>query len=102
MRRRSGGTTPVGEERHRSPTQISPASGRRNPATRRRVVVLPHPEGPRSETSSLGWTSRLSPSTAATAPWRLVSPLIVPPGIARPALLRREEVAPEQRRHRDA
>jgi len=54
MQRRSGGTTLAGEERHRWPTQTSPASGRRKPATRRSVVLLPHLEGPRRETSSPG------------------------------------------------
>ena len=34
MRRRSGGTTAAAEDRQRSPTQISPASGVRKPATR--------------------------------------------------------------------
>jgi len=68
MRRRSGGTTAAGEDRQRSPTQISPASGARNPATRRKVVVLPQPEGPSSATSSPGFTSSERPSTAATSP----------------------------------
>src|SRR5574341_2695562 len=101
IRRRSGGTTPLGEERHRSPTQISPVSGRRNPATRRSVVVLPQPEGPRRESSSPGSTRRASPSTAAPSPYRFVSPLIVTPGIAEASLFRPDEVAPEQRLHHD-
>jgi len=66
--RRSGGTTLVGDERQRSPTHISPISGWRKPATSRSVVVLPQPEGPRSETSSPGLTSSERLSTAATSP----------------------------------
>src|SRR5438093_3354280 len=84
MRRRSGGTTLAGDDRHRSPTQISPASGLRNPATSRSVVVLPQPDGPRSATSSPGFTWRSRPRTAATSPKRLVSPLIVTPGTRLP------------------
>src|SRR5574342_150349 len=81
MRRRSGGTTVFLEERQRSPTQISPPSGVRKPATRRSVVVFPHPDGPRSDTSSPGFTSRSSPSSAATSPYFLVRPLMLTPGI---------------------
>ena len=40
MRRRSGGVTAPGAERRRSPTQISPASGWRNPATKVISVVI--------------------------------------------------------------
>src|SRR5438876_12147657 len=101
IRRRSGGTTLVGDERHRSPTQISPASGRRNPATRRSVVVLPQPDGPRSETSSPGSTRRSSPSSAARSPYRFVSPLIVTPGMGSRSVLRADDVATEQRLHHD-
>ena len=68
MRRRSGGTTVRADDRHRSPTQISPASGVRKPATSRSVVVLPQPDGPSSATSSPGWTSSDSSVTAATSP----------------------------------
>src|SRR5881296_3599417 len=44
---------------------ISPSSGTSNPATQRRVVVLPQPEGPRMTTNSPLETSRERPSTAA-------------------------------------
>src|SRR5579863_5010504 len=47
-------------------SQISPASGASNPATIRRVVVLPHPEGPRSEKNDPRGTSS---DTSATARW---------------------------------
>ena len=68
IRRRSGGMTVAGEERQRFPTHTSPRSGERKPATTRRVVVLPQPDGPSNATSSPGFTSRSSPSTAATSP----------------------------------
>ena len=42
---------------HVSPAQaIRPASGRRSPATQRRTVVLPAPDGPASATTS--WPPR--------------------------------------------
>src|SRR5262249_617756 len=75
MPRRSGGTAAPGPDRRWGPTQISPASGSRNPATRRSVVVLPHPDGPRSDTTSPWRTSRVRSRTAATsAPNRLLRP----------------------------
>src|SRR3972149_2211289 len=75
MPRRSGGTVWPGDERHRSPTQISPASGSRNPAMSRSVVVFPHPDGPRRETSSACRTSSVRSWTAAwPSPNRLVNP----------------------------
>src|SRR5262245_9939695 len=85
MRRRSGGTTVAGEERQRSPTQISPASGDRNPATSRSVVVLPQPEGPSNATSSPALTSSERFWTAPTWPYRLVRPLMLTPGMVSPA-----------------
>src|SRR5256886_16862628 len=78
-----------------------PISGRRNPATRRSVVVLPQPDGPRSETSSPGSTRRSSPSSAARSPYRFVSPLIVTPGMGSRSVLRADNVATEQRLHHD-
>src|SRR5712692_9108337 len=93
--RRSGGTTAVGDERQRSPTQISPASGVRKPATRRSVVVFPQPDGPSSATSSRGLTSSERLSTAATPPpppYRLLSPRSVTPGIAGSSVLRAQEI----------
>src|SRR3984893_18508567 len=56
--------TTAGEESTRSPTRISPASGARKPATSRRVVVLPQPDGPSRATSSPGRTARSRPATA--------------------------------------
>src|SRR6184192_3269518 len=66
--RRRGGTSLT----TRSPNRISPASGRSKPAIMRSVVVLPQPEPPTSETSSPGWMSRESPSTATAPPKRFV------------------------------
>src|SRR5712664_1132638 len=66
--RRAGGTSLT----TRSSKRTSPASGRSKPATRRSVVVLPHPEPPTSATSSPGAISRESPSTAVLAPKRLL------------------------------
>src|ERR1700680_414334 len=72
MLRRSGGTTDRGEEITLPLTRISPASGSRNPAMSRNVVVLPHPEGPSRQMNSPGSTARLIPSTDVTPGYRLV------------------------------
>src|SRR5438445_3526638 len=101
MRRRSGGTTDVADDRQRSPTKISPPSGVRKPATRRSVVVLPQPDGPSSATSSRGLTSSVRLSTAATPPYRLLSPRSVTPGIAPSSVLRAQEVPPERGLHQE-
>src|SRR3977135_3592864 len=50
------------------PIHTRPASGSWKPAIMRRVVVLPHPEGPRRVSSSPGRTSRLTSRTAYTSP----------------------------------
>src|SRR5207247_9360842 len=52
--------------------RMSPLSGVSKPAIMRSVVVLPQPEPPTSETSSPGWMSRESPSTATAPPKRFV------------------------------
>src|ERR1700686_2388408 len=46
------------------PMAISPEVGCSSPATQRRVVVLPQPEGPSSTTISPAGTAKLTPSTA--------------------------------------
>src|SRR3954447_4673131 len=56
------------EKSTRSATEISPRSGISSPATQRSVVVLPHPDGPRSVNSSPSSTSKLRSSTACTRP----------------------------------
>src|SRR2546426_8575494 len=53
---------------------ISPSVADSRPAMHRRVVVLPHPLGPRRTTNSLSFTSRSSPFTARTPSYALVSP----------------------------
>src|SRR5262252_399616 len=58
----------------RSPKRISPASGWWKPATRRRRVVLPQPDGPSRVNSSPSATARSARSTAVTAPNRFTTP----------------------------
>src|ERR1700716_2872070 len=77
MLRRSGGTTPLTLEMSRSPDQISPPSGRAKPASRLSVVVLPHPDGPSSATSSPSSMHRSIPDKAAVSPKRRRRFLIV-------------------------
>src|SRR5574337_663291 len=52
-----------------SPMNTRPESGCSNPAIIRSVVVLPHPDGPRSVRSSAGCTVRLTSRTAYTSPF---------------------------------
>src|SRR5215468_7932634 len=47
---------------------ICPSSGSTSPATMRRRVLLPQPDGPSRETNSPGAASSDTPSTAVTAP----------------------------------
>src|SRR5262245_9016043 len=74
--RRSGGTNRPDspEESGRSPTRISPRSGRSRPATRRRVVVLPQPLGPSKVRNSPALASKLKSFTASTLPNVLTRP----------------------------
>ena len=68
MRRRSGGTTPEGEEICWPSISMVPVLGGAKPAIMRSVVVLPQPDGPSSETNSPFLSSREKSATAATAP----------------------------------
>ncbi len=43
------------------------------PAIIRRLVVLPHPEGPTNTMNSPSWISRLKSSTAVTSPYFLTT-----------------------------
>src|SRR5215216_518109 len=52
---------------------IWPDVGSTRPATMRSVVVLPHPEGPRSVTNSPSAMSALTLSTAKVVPYRFVT-----------------------------
>ena len=76
MRRRSGGTVSTGDDRTSPLTVIVPASGVRNPAISRSVVVFPHPEGPRSVTNSFSSMAMSMPDSARKEPKFLLSPWI--------------------------
>src|SRR5881396_1857882 len=52
----------------RSPSQIPPACGFRNPLTTLNSVVFPAPFGPSTPTISPGFTARSTPSSAAIPP----------------------------------
>src|SRR5882672_725358 len=72
MLRRSGGTVRDGEDRTSLPTRISPAVGSTKPAIRRKVVVLPQPDGPSRQTSRPCPIRNDTSSTTANVPYRLV------------------------------
>src|SRR5260370_31344766 len=64
-RKRGGSRTPrAGDDTRRPAMLISRPVGCSSPATQRRVVVLPHPEGPSSTTISPAGTAKLTPSIA--------------------------------------
>src|SRR5260370_6086875 len=64
-RERGGTRMPrAGDETTRPPMLISPDVGCSSPATQRKVVVLPQPEGPSRTTSSPAGTAKLTPSIA--------------------------------------
>src|SRR5262245_32595630 len=66
LRSRGGTRTPsAGDDTTCPPMLIVPAVGCSRPATQRRVVVLPQPEGPSSTTISPAGTAKLTPPTAA-------------------------------------
>ena len=67
MPRFSGGTTPAGEEITWPSISIVPAVGGMKPAIMRRVVVLPQPDGPSSDTNSPDCSSSEKSLTA----WKL-------------------------------
>ena len=72
-----------------SSRRIWPSVGRSKPAIMRRVVVLPQPDGPRSEKNSPDGMSRLIPATAVNSPKRFTrsTSWTSPPAIARGAYL---------------
>src|SRR5215471_1863168 len=75
LRRFGGRNTRRGTEATTRPRRvISPASGRSRPATRRRVVVLPQPLGPRRVTTSPRRIRSDAPSTAGASPNALLTP----------------------------
>src|SRR4029453_9562919 len=64
-RSRGGPSTPrAGDDTRRPAMLISPEVGCSRPATQRKVVVLPQPEGPSRTTISLAGTAKLTPSIA--------------------------------------
>src|ERR1700692_4626959 len=64
-RRRGGSRMPgAGDDTTRRPILRVPAVGCSTPATQRKVVVLPQPEGPSSTTISPAGTAKLTPSIA--------------------------------------
>ena len=67
--------------------KMRPASGVSKPASMRSSVVLPQPEPPSSANISPRAISRSTPSTAATAPKRLVTPSMRDDGFAHAANL---------------
>src|ERR1700719_3737991 len=72
MLRASGGRERLADDTTRSPTRISPAVGSTKPAIRRKVVVLPQPDGPSRQTNR-PWSIRNdTSSTTANASYRLV------------------------------
>ena len=78
MSRRAAGT----EEMSLPSTMTDPVSADSKPATMRRAVVLPQPDGPSSATSSPGAISSDSPSSARVVPnerLRSCSSTLVPP-----------------------
>src|SRR3954454_1491919 len=68
MSRRSGGSSFM----RRPAMTMSPDVARSRPAIMRKVVVLPHPEGPRRHTTSPAATERSTSFTATKAPKCLV------------------------------
>src|ERR1700733_3990249 len=64
-RKRGGSRMPrAGDDTTFPPMLISPEVGCSRPATQRKVVVLPQPDGPSSTTISPAGTAKLTPSTA--------------------------------------
>src|SRR5712671_430608 len=64
-RERGGTRMPrPGDDTTRPPMLISPDVGCSSPATQRKVVVLPQPDGPSSTTISPAGTAKLTPSMA--------------------------------------
>ncbi len=83
MCRFSGGSEPAGEEITSPSISMVPAVGSRNPAIILSVVVLPHPEGPSSETNSPSSSARVKSFTAVTSSKRRLTlrrtSLLTPP-----------------------
>src|SRR3954462_8112315 len=76
MPRCSGGTTRPAADSTRSPTTMRPLFGARNPASRRKVVVWPQPDGPSSDRNSPSSIVSVRSATALTSANFRVSPSI--------------------------
>src|SRR5258706_15040092 len=74
MRRRSGGRQCCGDDRSAPSISMIPALGGMKPAIMRKVVVLPQPEGPSSDTNSPEASSSVTSETAAVSPKRFERP----------------------------
>src|SRR6476660_2615252 len=78
----------------RPPITISPESASSRPATARRIVLLPHPDGPSSTRNSPSAIRSETSATASTLPKRLTRCLIrmsatpFPPSVRRSLLER--------------
>ena len=70
----------------RSPTQTVPEVGCTNPPSMPSKVVLPEPDGPSSDTNSLGAISSDTSSSATTGPYRFVADLSDTPVFARASI----------------
>ena len=68
MRRCSGGTTPDADEICLPSISMLPPVGGMKPAIMRKVVVLPQPDGPSSDTNSPLASSSEKSDTASNAP----------------------------------
>ena len=66
----------------RSPMKISPRVTSSSPAIIRKVVLLPHPEGPTRTTNSLWGMSRSMPRTASVLSKTLATSFSTIPAIA--------------------
>src|SRR6266849_10101788 len=74
MPRCSGGKVLAGDEISLSPTRISPLSGVMKPAIKRKVVVLPQPDGPSRHIRRPWSIAKFTLSTTVNGPYFLVSP----------------------------
>src|SRR5687767_12841838 len=83
--RRCGGSASM----RRSPKRMRPRSRSQNPATMRRSVVLPHPDGPSRVKNSPSRTASETSSMARTLPKARATPSIVMPANGSAGLLDR-------------
>ena len=75
MLRFSGATVNFGEDTATPSISMRPAVGLMKPAIIRKVVVLPQPDGPSSDTNSPSRRVRSTSATAGTGPKLLPRPI---------------------------